>query len=69
MNGMTDESTSIGPTGRRLPQAGADMPTGVRRGLLGLMAVLAAGALYLVIVRGEALLADLGALGRLVLCL
>lgn len=66
---MTDESTSIGTAGRRQSPAGAVMPMGVRRALLGLLAALGAGALYLTVVRGEALLYDLGALGRLVLCL
>jgi hypothetical protein len=45
------------------------MPTGVRRALYILVGVLLAGALYLIAVRGEALLADLSALGqRIIAC-
>jgi hypothetical protein len=41
------------------------MPPALRRGLLGAVALLLAGALYLIAVRGEALLASLTALARL----
>ena len=45
------------------------MPAGVRRALLASLAVILAGALYLIAVRGEALLADLSALSqRILLC-
>jgi hypothetical protein len=45
------------------------MPTGVRLALLTFVGVLLAGALYLIAVRGEALLADLSALGqRIIAC-
>jgi hypothetical protein len=46
------------------------MPAGVRRALLAGLAVVLAGALYLIAVRGEALLTDLSALSqRILLCL
>jgi hypothetical protein len=38
------------------------IPTGVRRALLAVLGLILAGALYLVAVRGEALLLDLSAL-------
>jgi hypothetical protein len=38
------------------------LPRGVRRALFGALGLLLAGALYLVAVRGEALLLDLSAL-------
>ncbi len=41
------------------------MPAGVRRGLLVGIALLLAGALYLIAVRGEALLAALWSLAQL----
>jgi hypothetical protein len=41
------------------------MPGGVRWALFGALGLLLAGALYLVSVRGEALLLDLSALGRI----
>lgn len=66
---MKDDSTSIDMIGRPPTRAGAIMPARVRGVLLGVMAVLGAGAFYLLLVRGEALLHDLGALGRIVLCL
>jgi hypothetical protein len=40
------------------------MPARVRRALFAVLGVLLAGALYLIAVRGEALLADLSALGQ-----
>jgi len=40
------------------------MPAGVRRALFGAVALLLAGALYLIAVRGEALLVDLSALSQ-----
>ena len=40
------------------------MPAGVRHALLAGIAVLMAGALYLIAVRGQALLADLAAIAR-----
>jgi hypothetical protein len=46
------------------------MPTGVRRALVASLAVVLAGALYLIAVRGEALLTDLSGLTqRILLCL
>ena len=44
------------------------LPTGVRRGLLAALGLLLAGALYLVAVRGEALLLDLSALSQRMFC-
>lgn len=45
------------------------MPAGVRRALLAAVGLLLAGALYLIAVRGEALIADLSALGqRIIAC-
>jgi hypothetical protein len=41
------------------------MPGGVRWAVLGVLGLVLAGALYLVSVRGEALLLDLSALGRI----
>jgi hypothetical protein len=41
------------------------MPAGVRWALLGVLGALLAGALYLIAVRGEALLVDLSALSRI----
>jgi hypothetical protein len=43
------------------------MPAAVRRALLAVVGILLAGALYLIAVRGEALLADLSALGQRIL--
>ena len=40
------------------------MPSGLRRGLLAALGLVFAGALYLIAVRGEALLVDLAAIGR-----
>jgi hypothetical protein len=40
------------------------LPVGVRRGLLAALAAVFAAALYLIAVRGEALLVDLSAVGR-----
>jgi len=44
------------------------MPRGVRVGLVMALAALMTGALYLVAVRGEALLVDLAALGSRLWC-
>lgn len=45
------------------------MPTGVRLALVAFVGILLAAALYLIAVRGEALLADLSALGqRIIAC-
>jgi hypothetical protein len=44
------------------------MPRGVRVGLTVALAALMSGALYLVAVRGEALLVDLAALGQRLWC-
>jgi hypothetical protein len=46
----------------------AAMPGGLRRGLIAALVLVLAGALYLVSVRGEALLVDLSALGARVFC-
>ena len=43
------------------------MPAGVRRGVLAGIALLLAGALYLIAVRGEALLVDLSQLGQAII--
>lgn len=45
------------------------MPPAVRVALWTVLAALGGGALYLLAVRGEALLLDLAAFGRFVLCL
>jgi hypothetical protein len=44
------------------------MPAGLRRALAAAIALLLAGALYLIAVRGEALLADLSALSQRAFC-
>jgi hypothetical protein len=45
------------------------MPAGIRRALLAAVALLLASALYLIAVRGEALLADLSGLTeRILMC-
>ena len=44
------------------------MPAGVRRALLAGVGLLLAGALYLIAVRGEALLLDLSAFSQRVFC-
>jgi hypothetical protein len=45
------------------------MPAGVRRALFAVLGLVLAGALYLIAVRGEALLADLSVLGqRIIAC-
>jgi hypothetical protein len=46
----------------------ARMPGGLRWGLIAAFGLVAAGALYLISVRGEALLLDLSALGARVFC-
>lgn len=57
-----------------IPTGGTDlgrhaMPAGVRRALFAAVGLLLAGALYLIAVRGEALIADLSALGqRIIAC-
>ena len=43
-------------------KAPARMPGGLRRGLLAVLGLVFAGALYLIAVRGEALLLDLAAI-------
>ena len=40
------------------------MPGSLRRGLIAALGIVFAGALYLIAVRGEALLLDLSAIGR-----
>jgi hypothetical protein len=45
-------------------KAAAPMPGGLRRGLIAALGIVFAGALYLIAVRGEALLLDLSAIGR-----
>jgi hypothetical protein len=44
------------------------MPRGLRRLLLALLGVLLAGASYLLVVRGEALLLDLAAVSQRIFC-
>ena len=44
------------------------MPGAVRWAVLGVVGLVLAGALYLVAVRGEALLFDLSALGQRIFC-
>jgi len=45
-------------------KAAAPMPSAVRWSLAGVLGVLLAGALYLIVVRGDALMLDLSKLGR-----
>jgi hypothetical protein len=49
-------------------KAAAAMPGRLRAGLLAALALVFAGALYLIAVRGEALLLDLSALGQRIFC-
>jgi hypothetical protein len=44
------------------------MPAGVRRALFGMVGLVLGGALYLIAVRGEALLVDLSALSQRIFC-
>lgn len=44
------------------------MPAGVRRALFAVVGLVFAGALYLIAVRGEALLVDLSALSQRIFC-
>jgi hypothetical protein len=58
---------------QQAPVGGTDaerhrMPAGVRLAVMAAVALVLTGALYLIAVRGEALLADLGALSRRLLC-
>jgi hypothetical protein len=54
---------------READRAGQAMPRGVRNTLFAVVGVVLAGALYLIAVRGEALLADLSGLGqRIIAC-
>jgi hypothetical protein len=46
----------------------ASMPAGVRLAVLAAAAAICLGALYLISVRGEALLLDLSALGARIFC-
>jgi len=48
---------------------GKPMPSRVRAALWVTLVMLLAGALYLYAVRGEAIMLDLGAIGRFLLCL
>jgi hypothetical protein len=59
-----ETTTQLGrkDTGRPL------LPTGVRRALLAAVGLLLASAVYLVAVRGQALLLDLSALSQRVFC-
>jgi len=55
------------PGGQRAiaaPGASAPMPRSIRIGLIGALLLALAGAVYLMIVRGDALLIDLAKLGR-----
>ena len=54
---------SLGPT-----RSDTGAPPVVRRAMLAIVALLVGGAVYLVAVRGEALLADLAAIGAKVWC-
>ena len=49
-------------------KAAAAMPGPLRAGLLAVLALVFAGAIYLIAVRGEALLLDLSALGQRIFC-
>lgn len=44
------------------------MPRGVRRALFAVLGIVFAGALYLIAVRGEALLVDLSGLSQRIFC-
>ena len=52
----------------RQDKSRAQMPAAVRLAVLAAVAVLCLGALYLIAVRGEALLVDLTALGARIFC-
>jgi len=69
---MADESTSgLKATALRAASGepgGARMPSALRSVLLGLLGLLLAGAGYLIAVRGEALILDLGALSQRIFC-
>ncbi len=60
-------TTSSGQNDARV-EASERMPRPVRVGLTAALATLMIGALYLVVVRGEALLVDLAALGERLWC-
>lgn len=64
MTSMSDPQTVT----REAEVADARMPRGVRLGLVVALATLMTGAIYLVAVRGEALLVDLAALGSRLWC-
>lgn len=53
-----------------MPNAPANdrMPPAVRRAVMAAVAILSLGAAYLIVVRGEALLLDLAAVGRYLGC-
>ena len=55
-------------TDPRIDTGDTRMPRGVRLGLLLVLATLMTGAGYLAVVRGEALLVDLAALGSRLWC-
>jgi hypothetical protein len=55
-------------TEREPASSDARMPRGVRIALIGVLAALFSGAIYLIAVRGEALLVDLAALGNRLWC-
>jgi hypothetical protein len=59
---MTTQRETSGTTSR------ATMPAGVRLAVLAAAGVILVGALYLISVRGEALLLDLSALGARIFC-
>jgi hypothetical protein len=55
----------------QMHEAGATrdkMPAAVRRALFGVIALVLAGALYLISVRGQALLVDLSGLSQRIFC-
>jgi hypothetical protein len=53
-----------------MPDAPTDdrMPPAIRRTVVAVVALLSLGAAYLIVVRGEALLLDLAAVGRYLGC-
>ena len=63
MNAETRVGT--GPQRLAIDRDPSRMPAGVKAGLWSLLALLLAGALYLVAVRGDALLIDLSAIGAI----
>jgi hypothetical protein len=65
---MTSTTDTHAPETQAPADASGRMPRGVRLGLTVALAALMTGAVYLLAVRGEALLVDLAALGERLWC-